>query len=219
VRIEFRGFSLCLSILTFVSTKIRSGIQRFLQQRWDAWSDVIFIRYVGLLFELNVLWKEYSWSIVDLFEKVKSLKISWIYGYQRSVWRRHSCFSLCCSYWRMKLLHLWVKVFLSEMDDNFLSLRAELWRFFQDIWNKPFPFVKILLTFEVEAGSKWSVACWFLTCLTLQPWRRRWHVTLKHQLTFNGLHSIVYQKTELFTQMCYWLVLFLLCVISQICRV
>jgi hypothetical protein len=33
-------------------------IQSFFQQRWEAWSDVVFIRYVGLLFELNVLRKE-----------------------------------------------------------------------------------------------------------------------------------------------------------------
>jgi hypothetical protein len=33
-----------------------------------------------------------------------------------------------------------------------------------------------------------------LAWLTLQPWRWRWHVPLKHRLTFNE-HVIISQKT------------------------
>jgi hypothetical protein len=40
-------------------------------------------------------------------------------------------------------------------------------------------------------------SCWFLTWLALQPWRWRWHVPVKHLLTFTGLHSIISQKIEL----------------------
>jgi hypothetical protein len=39
-------------------------------------------------------------------------------------------------------------------------------------------------------------SCWFLAWLTLQPWRWRRHVPLKCQLTYNGLHGIISQKTE-----------------------
>jgi hypothetical protein len=38
---------------------------------------------------------------------------------------------------------------------------------------------------------------WFLAWLALRPWRWRWHVLLKCRLTFDGLHSIILQKTEL----------------------
>jgi hypothetical protein len=41
-------------------------------------------------------------------------------------------------------------------------------------------------------------SCWFLAWLTFQPWRWRQHVPLKCWLTFNELHSIISQKTELF---------------------
>jgi hypothetical protein len=41
-------------------------------------------------------------------------------------------------------------------------------------------------------------SCWFFAWCTLQPWRWRWHVPLKCWLTFNRLHGIISQKTELF---------------------
>lgn len=41
-------------------------------------------------------------------------------------------------------------------------------------------------------------SCWVLASLTFQLWRWRWHVPLKRQLNFNGLHIIVSWKTELF---------------------
>jgi hypothetical protein len=37
---------------------------------------------------------------------------------------------------------------------------------------------------------------WFLVCLILWTWRCRWHVPLKHLLTFNGLRGIMSQKIE-----------------------
>jgi hypothetical protein len=39
-------------------------------------------------------------------------------------------------------------------------------------------------------------SCWFLAWLILQSWRWRWHIPLKHQLTFNRLQGIISQKTE-----------------------
>jgi hypothetical protein len=39
---------------------------------------------------------------------------------------------------------------------------------------------------------------WFLAWLILRPWRWRWHVPLKHRLTFDGLHGIISHKMELF---------------------
>jgi hypothetical protein len=41
-------------------------------------------------------------------------------------------------------------------------------------------------------------SCWFPTWLSLQPCGWRWHVTPKSWLTFNGLHTVISQKTELF---------------------
>jgi hypothetical protein len=43
-----------------------------------------------------------------------------------------------------------------------------------------------------------SASCWFLAWLTLQPWRMKWHISPKHHLTFNGLHSIISWKVEHF---------------------
>jgi hypothetical protein len=40
--------------------------------------------------------------------------------------------------------------------------------------------------------------CWFLAWLILQPWRWKQHVPQKHWLSFNGIHGIISQKTELF---------------------
>jgi hypothetical protein len=44
-----------------------------------------------------------------------------------------------------------------------------------------------------------SIACyllsrWFLARLILPFWRWKWHVPPKHQLTFNGLHGIIYNN-------------------------
>jgi hypothetical protein len=38
---------------------------------------------------------------------------------------------------------------------------------------------------------------WYLARL-IQPWRWRWYVPLKRQLTFNRLHSVISQKIVLF---------------------
>jgi hypothetical protein len=40
-------------------------------------------------------------------------------------------------------------------------------------------------------------SCWFLAWLTLQPWRWRRYVPLKHWLTFTGLYDVISQKTAL----------------------
>jgi hypothetical protein len=39
---------------------------------------------------------------------------------------------------------------------------------------------------------------WFLAWLILRPWRWRRHVPPKRLLAFNGIHSVISQKTELF---------------------
>jgi hypothetical protein len=39
---------------------------------------------------------------------------------------------------------------------------------------------------------------WFLAWLNLRPWRWRRHVPRKRWLTFNGLHGVISQKTELY---------------------
>jgi hypothetical protein len=44
---------------------------------------------------------------------------------------------------------------------------------------------------------------WFLAQLTLWPWRWRQCVSLKRQLTYNGLHGIISQKTKLITWLNY----------------
>jgi hypothetical protein len=43
-----------------------------------------------------------------------------------------------------------------------------------------------------------SFSCLFLAWLILRPWRWRRHVPPKHRFTFNGLHGVISQKTELF---------------------
>jgi hypothetical protein len=45
---------------------------------------------------------------------------------------------------------------------------------------------------------KVKVASWLLAWLILGSWRWRQHVCPKCQLTFNGLHGIISQKTKLF---------------------
>jgi hypothetical protein len=40
--------------------------------------------------------------------------------------------------------------------------------------------------------------CWFLARFILQPWGWRRDVSLKRQLTFNGLHAVTSQKMEFF---------------------
>jgi hypothetical protein len=41
-------------------------------------------------------------------------------------------------------------------------------------------------------------SCWFLACPILRPWWWSRHVSLKSRLTFNGLHDVMYKKTEPF---------------------
>jgi hypothetical protein len=43
-----------------------------------------------------------------------------------------------------------------------------------------------------------SSLCWFLPWLALRLWGWIWHIPPKFQFTFNGLHSIVSHKIELF---------------------
>jgi hypothetical protein len=43
-----------------------------------------------------------------------------------------------------------------------------------------------------------KLSCWFLAWLILQHWRWRHCALLKHQLSFNRLHGLISQKTELF---------------------
>jgi hypothetical protein len=42
-------------------------------------------------------------------------------------------------------------------------------------------------------------SCWFLALLILRSWRWKRRIPQKHRLTFNELHSIICQKTELIT--------------------
>jgi hypothetical protein len=42
---------------------------------------------------------------------------------------------------------------------------------------------------------------WFLAWLILRPWRWRWYVPPKRQLTFNRLHSIIFQTKKLFNSL------------------
>jgi hypothetical protein len=57
-----------------------------------------------------------------------------------------------------------------------------------------------------EEGSKQSFAgtflllasFWFLAWISVQFSRRKWRVPPKHQLTFNRLHGIIFQKIDLF---------------------
>jgi hypothetical protein len=46
---------------------------------------------------------------------------------------------------------------------------------------------------RINQAELWLLppSCWFLACLTLQPWRWRRHVPLKCQLTFNRLIIII----------------------------
>jgi hypothetical protein len=56
------------------------------------------------------------------------------------------------------------------------------------------------LHFQLPTGSRALTApCFalFLVCLTLATWRRR-HLTPKRQLTFNGIHSVISKKIDLF---------------------
>jgi hypothetical protein len=39
-----------------------------------------------------------------------------------------------------------------------------------------------------------SVYCWFLTSLTLRPWKWRWYVPPKHRRTSTELHGVTIQK-------------------------
>jgi hypothetical protein len=54
-----------------------------------------------------------------------------------------------------------------------------------------------------EVGRKKNIcflaaSCWFLACLTLQPWSWRRHILSKRRLVFNGIHRVISQKIELF---------------------
>jgi hypothetical protein len=51
-----------------------------------------------------------------------------------------------------------------------------------------------------EAGSnKSSASCWLLALLIFRPWRWRRHAPPKCRLSFNGLHSFMFQKIGLHT--------------------
>jgi hypothetical protein len=52
-----------------------------------------------------------------------------------------------------------------------------------------------------SSGSKTVLPAlrWFLAWLILQPWWWRWHFPPKHCSTFNRLHGVTSQKTDLFT--------------------
>jgi hypothetical protein len=49
-----------------------------------------------------------------------------------------------------------------------------------------------------KALSLLPASCWFLARLTLQPWRWRQYVPLKHHMTFSGLYGITCHKLKLF---------------------
>lgn len=70
------------------------------------------------------------------------------------------------------------------------------------VWNTN----KIILVWVPTCLQKpaWSRQCcllsalwWFFAWHSFQPWRWRWDVPLKSQLTFFELHSIIAQKIEL----------------------
>jgi hypothetical protein len=50
------------------------------------------------------------------------------------------------------------------------------------------------LTFRRQTASLLRASYWFLTWVTLQLWRGRWHVPSKRRLTFNGQHAVTSQK-------------------------
>jgi hypothetical protein len=54
---------------------------------------------------------------------------------------------------------------------------------------------RILLGFE--ALYFLPTSRWFLTCLTLQPWRCKRHVSPNYRLAFNWLHNVISQNTSL----------------------
>jgi hypothetical protein len=51
------------------------------------------------------------------------------------------------------------------------------------------------------AWSRFLVSRWLLALFILGLWRWRWHVPPKHRLTFNRLHGVIFQKTELFNSL------------------
>jgi hypothetical protein len=53
------------------------------------------------------------------------------------------------------------------------------------------------ISFGYNAISPLKVTWYFLW-----PWRTRWHVPLTRQLTFNALHGVISQKTQLFRNPC-----------------
>jgi hypothetical protein len=57
-------------------------------------------------------------------------------------------------------------------------------------------------SFEIVLSSEtWycllPASCWFLVCRTLQPWRWRWYIPPKCQLTLTGLCRVISQRIEL----------------------
>jgi hypothetical protein len=61
---------------------------------------------------------------------------------------------------------------------------------------------RVAFIFRVKEVLILLASVWFLAWLILWPWRWRQHVPLKHRVTFNKLHGIICQKTELFYQGC-----------------
>jgi hypothetical protein len=107
-------------------------------------------------------------------------------------------FHECQTSWRKQQDQLAFRAVLLEvMSGGFQKLYKHWWK--SRIW-----------------GSQRWQALRFLIWLILQTWRWREHVPPKRWLTFNGLHGVTYQKTELFIggrsrQMhlrapyCYWI--------------
>jgi hypothetical protein len=87
---------------------------------------------------------------------------------------------IMCSYVASSCLKFWILT--SQCINRNISFCSEFYSIYQTFFHQEFYFLR-----------------WFLAWLILWPNRWRWNVPPKRQLTFNELHSIIYQKTELFT--------------------
>jgi hypothetical protein len=53
-----------------------------------------------------------------------------------------------------------------------------------------------------EGSICWDItidSCWFLAWINFQPWELRRYIPSKHRVTFNGVHGLIFQKTEFFS--------------------